>query len=77
MSLKPGWALQETGNKEETGASRDVNRASLFGRSIRVCAVCIPGEQVLNFKPDSAGCISLSMRPWERTEGEKMTGRFV
>lgn len=39
--------------------------------------VHIPGEHVSNISPDSAGCINLSMRPRERMEGEKMTGRFV
>lgn len=42
-----------------------------------VFAVHIPGGQVLNVKPDSAGCSSLSMSPRERTEGEKMTGLLV
>lgn len=46
-----------------------------FGWS--VFAVHVPGGQVLNVKPDSAGCSSLSIRPRERTEGEKMTGLLV
>lgn len=42
-----------------------------------VIDVHIPGEHVSNISPDSAGCINFSMRPRERMEGEKMTGRFV
>lgn len=40
----------------------------------RVWVLCLPGGQVLKFKPESDGCSSLSIRPRERREGEKMTG---
>lgn len=48
-----------------------------FAKKKIMIDVHIPGEHVSNISPDSAGCINLSMRPRERMEGEKMTGRFV
>lgn len=77
VSQRPGWALQTTRNRRR--CYHVVVSWGMF--TSRECtsgvAKNIPGRQVLNNKPDSAGCSSLSMRPRERMEGEKMTGLLV